>query len=39
MYILFCGINLQKKVLQNETKDLTFEVSGLSLLSFFKIIS
>ena len=34
MYILFCGAN-QKKVLQNEIKDIAFEVSNLSITFFF----
>ena len=38
MFSLFCGTN-QKKVLQSEIKDLTFEVSNLSITLFFKIIS
>ena len=38
MYILFCGTN-KKNLLQNEIKDLTFEVSNLSITFFFKIIS
>ena len=39
MYILFCGTNKNKNVLQNEMKDWTFEVSNLSNTFFFKIIS
>ena len=34
MYIFFCGTN-QKNVLQKEIKDLTFEVSNLSIIFFF----
>ena len=38
MYILFCGAN-QKKVLQNEIKDIALEASNLSITFFFLIIS
>ena len=34
MYILFCGAN-QKKVLQNEIKDIALEASNLSITFFF----
>ena len=34
MYILFCG-TIQKNVLPYEIKDLTFEVSYLSITFFF----
>ena len=37
MYILLCGTN-QNNVLQNEIKDLTFEVSNLSITFFVKKI-
>ena len=43
MYIFFCRTKKKKQnekqnVLQNKTKDLTFEVSYLSITFFFKII-
>ena len=40
MYILFCGANKKKNVLQEEIKDLTFKVSNPSthfLKKFFPI--
>ena len=44
MNIFFCRKNKKKRnekqnVLHNETKDLTFEVSNISINFFFKIIS